>query len=138
MKELFLQSLRFGSVGLVNSAIGLSAIWIAMWLGLSPLAANAVGYAIGIVISFTLNRIWTFRDLRGARPAKSHGEAVRFGVSFILAYALNFVVVWIALETTSISPNLLQIAGMITFTATFFVLCRAWVFAKAPKDHPTS
>ena len=131
MKEVFVQSLRFGAVGTVNSVIGLSAIWLGMWAGLAPLAANAVGYAIGISISFALNRFWTFGVPQKDNAANSPTEIIRFGLSFAASYSLNLFVVWLGLELTEVSPHLLQVFGMVTFSISFFVLCRAWVFTNS-------
>jgi putative flippase GtrA len=58
MIGLVRQSLRFGAVGVVNTAIGLTAIYALMFFfGVGPILANAVGYAIGLVISFAPNRL---------------------------------------------------------------------------------
>jgi putative flippase GtrA len=56
VRRLFEQALRFGAVGIVNSVVGLSCIWAAMLLGMAPLPANALGFGVGLVMSFVLNR----------------------------------------------------------------------------------
>lgn len=129
MTGLLRQAVRFGAVGFLNTAIGLSAIWLAMALGFQPLQANAMGYALGLVISFTLNRAWTFRDEQ-VGEARSIGSTLpRYAVAFAIAWTLNIVIVWIGLRFTGYSPYLLQFFGVATYTATFFILCRIWVFS---------
>jgi putative flippase GtrA len=60
---------RYGLVGLVNTAVGLSAIWILMHaLRWHYAVANAAGYGLGLAVSFVLNRRFTFRSSRAASP----------------------------------------------------------------------
>lgn len=132
MRDALRQALRFGAVGMVNTAVGLGTIWGAMALGAAPLPANAIGYGVGLCVSFLLNRAWTFRRAAAGRGGGTLGEAGRFLAAFALAWSLNAGVVWALLRITAISPYLLQVAGMATYTITFFLLCRAWVFA-APR-----
>ena len=128
MRELTRQAARFGAVGLVNTAIGLGAIWGAMAFGVAAIPANIFGYVVGLIISFVLNRGWTFR--RGSAPMQVRIAAPRFAGSFVVAWLLNIGVVWIGLQTTVISPYLLQLAGVLTYSVTFFFLCRIWVFSE--------
>lgn len=132
MTGLTRQLLRFGAVGLLNTGIGLCAIWVAMWVGVSPILSNAIGYAVGLVVSFSLNRSWTFRRKdRGVAQGRAGGvmaDMRRFLLAFMAAWLLNVSVVWIGLQTTEISPYLLQIAGISAYTVSIFVLCRMFVF----------
>lgn len=51
---------RFLIVGLVNTAVGLSVIFACKALaGLGDALSNAVGYTVGLAVSFVLNRSWT-------------------------------------------------------------------------------
>ena len=84
--------LRFLTVGVANTAIGLSSIFAAMrFLDMSEAAANALGYAIGVTLSFVVNRAWTFGDGARASLAQLFGVPVHTGVGFLGArhYALR-------------------------------------------------
>lgn len=131
MRGLLEQVVRFGGVGVLNTIVGLAIIWLAMWVGMPPIASNAIGYAVGLTLSFWLNRSWTFEG--GQQNNSSSGlrsEAQRFFIAFLTAWLLNVAVVWMGLHYTTSSPYLLQIAGMATYTLMFFVICRVWVFLK--------
>jgi putative flippase GtrA len=56
VRPFFEQALRFGAVGIVISVVALACIWAAMLLGVAPLPANALGFGIGLMVSFVLNR----------------------------------------------------------------------------------
>jgi putative flippase GtrA len=61
-KKLEVQLLKFSLVGLINTAVGLSTIYLAMYaVGMDYVSANVSGYAVGIIVAFLLNRSWTFQ-----------------------------------------------------------------------------
>lgn len=57
--------LRFGMVGLANTATDVLLFLLLTKTGVAPPAeANAISYAVGIAQSFLINKSWTFRDPR--------------------------------------------------------------------------
>lgn len=128
MKDLVRQASRFGLVGLINTAVGLGIIWLAMAAGAPAIPANAIGYMVGIMVSFTLNRAWTFRSDR-ERQRRPAATLRRFLAAAGVAWLLNISVVWSVLELTEVSPYLVQLFGVATYSISFFIMCRVWVFA---------
>lgn len=121
--NLIRQMARFLGVGVINTAVGLGLIWALMALGMAPLPANFIGYAVGLCLSFTLNRRYTFRD--GGQDMLT---VMRFLLAFAMAYILNALVLTIGLAQTEISAYLMQVLAMGVYTASFFTLCRLFVF----------
>jgi putative flippase GtrA len=118
------QLLRFSTVGVLNSIVGLLCIWGAMYfLGLGEVAANLLGYAIGLVVSFSLNRTWTFSDRGDASRSFPRWLALA-GV----AYVVNLAVVIAAYRVVGIDPYLAQPLGIAAYTAIMFFGSRAFVF----------
>lgn len=128
LKPFWLLS-RFGLAGLVNTAIGLSAI-AALDLGLNvdPHVANAVGFLGGTASGYALNREFVFRS-RGA-----HGVAGwRYLATVALGFTANQAVLAIAgrLLGDGDLPHLAaQVSGMATYTSLTFLLYRFWVFSR--------
>jgi putative flippase GtrA len=125
MTGLLRQSLRFGAVGLVNTAIGLAAIYAVMFFfRTGPAIANAVGYAIGLAVSFSLNRVWTF---------SSKGPVAHVLPKYLLVaaicYLLNLGAVLTAISYFSANPYLAQLLGVGIYTVCMFFGCRWFVFA---------
>ncbi|XVJ68843.1 MAG: GtrA family protein [Rhizobacter sp.] len=118
------QLLRFLCVGVVNTLVGLSVIYAFKYFGgLGDLAANACGYAIGLCMSFTLNRRWTF-DHRGAiAPA-----AIRFLVVAVMAYFMNLLTVMLCIHGLGMNSYVAQALGVPPYTLTSFALSRLWAF----------
>jgi putative flippase GtrA len=125
MKEVIRQSLRFGTVGLVNTAIGLTAIYAVLYFfEAGPVVANAIGYAIGLVVSFSFNRSWTFGDTTSATKALP-----RYLILAAISYLLNLFTVVIGTRVFSIGPYIVQLVGLGTYTAAMFLGCRWFVFS---------
>jgi putative flippase GtrA len=125
-RVLQLEAYRFLVVGLLNTAVGLSVIFAAMGLfGFNDIAANAVGYAVGLTVSFIGNRHWTFRD-NGPKGA----TLARFLLSFAFAYVVNLIVVLFVRDGLHLNPYFAQLAGICVYTPLFFVISRSLVFTE--------
>ena len=126
---------RFVVVGVLNTAVGLTVILAAKaLLGWGDLAANATGYAVGLSTSFALNRTWTFGDRGRISPAFA-----RFLGAFVLAYIANLATVFGLRDFAGANSYLAQTAGVIPYTAVFFLASRTFVFLdRRPEDSASS
>lgn len=127
MKRLLQHSIRFGAVGLVNTAIGLGTIYALMlFFRADPAFANAVGYSVGLTVSFVLNRGWTFQDTRPTSRVLP-----RFLLIVAGAYLVNLGAVLAATLHFSANPYLAQVLGVAVYTICMFLGCR--VVFSAPR-----
>jgi len=118
------QALRFGLVGLANTSIGLLAIYAVLYFfAADPAIANAIGYAIGLVVSFVLNRLWTFSDSRSIAKVLP-----RYLLTAAISYLLNLSVVLIGTHHFGVGPYLVQFFGIGVYTVAMFLGCRWFVF----------
>lgn len=118
------QFAKFVVVGVLNTAVGLAVIFAAKaLLDWSDLAANATGYAVGLVTSFALNRNWTFRDHGKISPA-----LLRFLGAFAAAYLANLATVFSLRDFAHVDAYVAQAAGVVPYTMLFFLISRAFVF----------
>lgn len=123
--------LRFLIVGAGNTMLGLGVIFLGLWLGLSDVAANALGYGIGLLFSFAANRRWTFRHAGAVSPA-----FWRFLLVVAVAYAMNLTATLVALRLLGLNPFLAQLAGVGPYTAIFYLGSRRFVFQPGPAAQP--
>ena len=120
------EPVRFVIVGGVNTSVGLSVIFGAkFFFGFGDVAANAVGYSIGLTVSFLLNRSWTFRDTGPVWAA-----AIRFFLAFAASYALNLSTVLLLIHRTGMNAYLSQSIGVPVYTICFYLLSKFIVFRK--------
>lgn len=119
-----MQFVRFMLVGFLNTTLGLMLILVAMrWLHLDYRLANVSGYAAGCVLSFLLNRIWTFKD-----GGNWQGSAVRWAFVVAICFGFNFLTVIILREWCHVDAMLAQLGGIIMYTLTSFVGGRFFAF----------
>jgi len=123
------QPIRFLATGLANTAVGLGIIYAAMWAGLGDLKANVLGYAVGITVSFTLNRTWTFQHRGYAGSA-----ALRFLLSVAIAYAANVVTLFAVRDGLGLSSWLAQALAVPPYTVILYLLSAHFVFPKGRPD----
>ena len=114
---------RFLGVGAINTVVGLLVIWLAKWLfGIGDVPANAMGYAIGLLLSFALNRRWTFRHRGAALPA-----FLRFVFVTALAYGLNLLTVLVLIHL-GVNSYVAQALGIGPYTLASYLASRYFVF----------
>ena len=123
---VLVQLVRFGLVGATNTALTLATYALVLRLEAPVALAGAVGWGVGAVNGYLLNRAWTFRGAaRGAVPA------ARYVVVQLMGSALNAALVAIAVGEQHLPRVAGELAVLPPVTILTFVLCRGWVFARA-------
>lgn len=123
-----MEIIKFGLVGLLNTAIGFTIIVLALGFGLGDYVANALGYSVGLAISYALNRYWTF----AVRGSNSSAEILRFCGAFIIAYAANILVLAACRTAGLIEQPAVHLAGLALYSILFYWLNRSYVFGMGP------
>lgn len=59
------QVLKFGTVGVMNTAIDLGVLNLLLYGGAAPLVANSIAFSLAVTNSFIWNKHWTFRSYHG-------------------------------------------------------------------------
>ena len=117
------QLFRFVLVGVFNTAIGYAIIFGCMYLlGMSPVVSNAAGYLAGLAISFTLNKVFTFKS-----KAKSGAELGRFLAAFLVAYLANLGALLACLRL-GLHAGWSQVVAGVVYIAATFLLNKFYVF----------
>jgi putative flippase GtrA len=127
---LFLPSLvRYLAVGVANTSLSLAVIYGCMAiLGAGVHESNAVGYVFGVVLSFVLNKRWTFRHKGSAWASFAKWLGV-----LAVAYMCNLAVVHVSAVVLGIDPYLSQLTGIPVYVAVGFLGSRLLVFRHADK-----
>ena len=122
---------RFLSVGVLNTFVGLLTIYSAKWFfQAGDVAANILGYAVGICISFKLNGYWTFR-YRGAQwPALSKFLAVT-----AVAYGMNLLTLVFSIHYLGLNEYLSQALAILPYALTSYLAGKYLVFAVKAKTN---
>lgn len=117
--------IRYTAVGAANTLIGLSVIFAAKaLLGLDDVAANLLGYAVGIAFGFALNRHWTFGHDGDALTALA-----RYACVLVAAYSVNLLTVLYAIDVLGLNTYLAQAAGVAPYFLVGYLGSRLFAFA---------
>ena len=131
--KLFDQTtLKFILVGIVNTLFGTAVMFIAYNLfGASYWLASALNYILGSILSYFLNKYFTFKS-----KEKSWQEVVKFIINiticYLLAYGLAKPLVFKILEGQDIKmvENIAMMVGMVLFVGLNYLGQRFLVFKK--------
>jgi len=113
---------KYSVSGAINTAVGYAVIFTCMAFGVGATLSNAIGYGVGFVLSFVQSRYWVFRS-----SGSVAGDAVRFVPAFLTAYAVNLVVLQLALAT-GVNAYMAQVAAGCAFVGSGFALNHWFVF----------
>lgn len=124
------QFLRFLTVGVINTVLGYCIIFACMYLaGLSAEVSNVIGYAVGLITSYLLNRNYTFRSKQ-----RHHGEIVRFIAVFAIAYAANFIALIVLIRELGVHEGASQILAGAVYVLTSYAMNKFYVFRNVNVD----
>ena len=116
-------------VGVVNTIFGFSIIFGLMWLeipAITPKVANFAGYFCGFILSYFLNKHFTFESKNSHRR-----DFTRFAIVMLCAYLINLATLEIALFWLQINKYLAQIIAGIAYTISGYIFSRFFAFKSA-------
>ncbi len=121
-----MQFLRYLIAGLINTAVGYGAFWALLnFFPVAPGLANAASYVVALSLSYFLNKYFVF----GLRTA--FGPSVpKFIVAFLISFVINQIVLVIFFRVLNWAPEMAQIPAMASYTLSFFLLNRNFVFSR--------
>jgi len=124
IKLIDISFLKFLLVGAANTLSGLLVIYLLKWqFWMDDIAANSIGYAFGIMLSFSLNKRWSFQHKGAMTPA-----LIRFLAVTTLAYASNLAVVMASLNLLGINSYIAQALGIPSYTTVSYLGSRFYAF----------
>lgn len=96
-----------------------------MYYGVMAEVANLIGYCFGILLSYLLNRVFTFRSQDSYKK-----EFFKFAISMGIAYLINLVVLSLSYRIFGIDKYISQIIAGIFYTLSGYLLNRFFTFKK--------
>jgi putative flippase GtrA len=121
---LLLQFIKFGTVGVSNTLLTFAVYTLLLKVvGVWYIAASAIGFAVGAVNGFLLNRRWTFRGHVGDARTPLRWMVVQ---SCGLGLNLALLYLWVVGELVG------QAFTIAVVTVTTFLANRAWTFRMHP------
>lgn len=116
------QLARFGVVGIAAMAVHWLVVAALVPLGLAPLLANIVAFAVAFNVSYAGHRHWTF-----AATARHESTFKRFLGVALLSFALNEILYYLLLRA-GLEYRVALFLVLVAVAALTFVLSRYWAF----------
>lgn len=116
---------RFLLTGAANTLLGLAIIYALKLLGMHDVAANLLGYALGISISYAMHAAWSFSyrgSIRAALP--------RYVLVTVLAYLANLATVSVALYWWGLNGYVAQAFGIPPYVLVGYLGAKLYVFRR--------
>ena len=109
---------KYIKVGVLNTIIGLSVtIFCLNILDMDYNISYFLGYAIGLVNSFILNKFYTFQSTNGWKK-----EVIPFILVFVIAYIISHILLFGFVEVLNIDENIAILLSMGVYTIISFIL----------------
>jgi putative flippase GtrA len=126
---LLVQFVKFGIVGISNTLLTFAVYTLLLKVfGVWYLAASAIGFVVGAVNGFLLNRRWTFRGHVGDALTP-----VRWMIVQSCGLALNEGLLFVFVDDASLDKLLAQAFATAIVTVLTFFANRAWTFRMHPR-----
>ena len=123
--DLIKQFLKFGMVGLSNTAIslGIYYLFIAMdkdWY----LAGNTVGFIISVLNSYYFNNRFVFKKTQSGHFKPIIKTYIAYGSTFVLSTVLLFIMI----EYLKIPETIAPLINLAITVPTNFIINKKWTF----------
>jgi putative flippase GtrA len=122
------QFVKFGIVGVSNTVLSFAVYALLLKVfGVWYVAASGIGFAVGAVNGFLLNRRWTFKEHVGDALTP-----VRWGVVQSCGLGLNLGLVYVFVSDAGLDKLVGQACATAIVTVLAFFANRAWTFRMHP------
>src|ERR1700704_4992681 len=121
---MLVQFVKFGIVGVSNTLLAFAIYTVLLKVfGVWYLAASAIGFVVGAINGFLLNRRWTFAGHVGDSLTP-----VRWGIVQGCGLALNEGLLFLFVDDAGVEKLLGQAFATAIVTVVTFLVNRAWTF----------
>jgi len=118
------QLIKFGIVGVINTLITLTTIFVlSNYLNVYYIYSNCIGYLLGFINSFVMNKFWTFQS-----QGNIYKESLFFLLVFLVCYIIQLSVLYYLHGIRQYNENLSQLISMVVYTLANFLLNKFLTF----------
>jgi putative flippase GtrA len=120
------QTVKYLTVGLIAGLSDITVLaLLSEVLSVSPLHANLVSRPLGGLVSFVLNKYWTFAN-QGRAP--THRQLFRYACIWLVCFAGSESLLGLYLSLFELRPSLAKLAAECTLGVFSFLSQRYWTF----------
>ncbi|KZL89582.1 GtrA family protein [Clostridium magnum] len=118
---------RFSMIGVINTIIDFTVFTIFHSLfGVSYVFSQGLGYGLGVVNSFLLNKKWTFADRRANK--RSFYEFLQFVVVNLISLIITMIAMSLLVQNLNLNVYIAKVLVTVIAQVTNFLGYKLWVF----------
>ncbi|MET3942450.1 putative flippase GtrA [Paenibacillus sp. PvP094] len=125
--------IKFGIVGVVNTAVDALVFTMLAALGAPALIAQVISYSCGVLNSYWWNGRWTFRDARRQGP---NNELLRFVTTNLIILVLISLILFLSNHILGWNLVISKAAATLLGMILNYIASRYWVFRAVSATAP--
>lgn len=123
-------AVRYGLVGLLGTGLHFgTVIALVEWARLDPVPASALGFLLALVVSYILNRAWTFRSRRRGRR-----QFLAYAAVSLLGLGLNSAIMFLTVHVLRWNYLYGQALVVAVVPVVNYLLNLRWTFRDTEKE----
>lgn len=122
-KDNFIQFIKFGLVGLTNTAVGFGVYYLLYYCGVHYLIANVVSWFISVFNAFYWNNKYVFQSGSGWWIT-----LLRTYISYAASLVVSTLVMYGLVEFLHVSPVIAPVICLVVTIPMNFILNKFWAF----------
>lgn len=127
------QFVRFATVGVIsNVLLYLAYLLLTFTLCLEHKVSMTVIYIVGVMLTFIVNRSWSF-----GHSGVAHTAFVRYVLAYVIGYFLNLGLLWLIVDRLNQPHEYVQAVAIVLVAICMFLLHKYWVFAPSVQSNTT-
>ena len=121
-----LQIMKFLMVGIISTIFNYTCFFFLFrLLGLNFLLASSIGYIIGLLFGYSLNRAWTFQS-----AINSFALKFRYLCTYLFSLTAGLALLQILVKNYGLASEIANIYVILITTLLNFIGTKFWVFSK--------
>ena len=129
MKSLFVQFIKFGFVGCLNTLLSLAIYYGMVYFKIHYMIATVTSYLGSSVLGYVLNRIWVFK----AKNTKVASSALKYYIVYASSLLINMGCMYLWVDLLNLSKYLAPIFTLCVTVPYNYIFSRLWVFKRNTK-----
>lgn len=123
MDSTVIQLIKYGAIGFATNSAGYLLYLIITYIGIPPVVAMTLLYALGATIGFFGNRKLTF-----SYEGSVIGSGIRYILTHLAGYALNLAILVIFVDRLGYPHKIVQAIAILCIAAFLFIMFKVFVF----------
>lgn len=118
---------RYVVLGILTNGLCYGAFLLLVAIGVTPVAANALCYMLGLMLGYVGNRRWAFRS-----ENRHVSDMLRFGAAHAAGFASSIACISIAMKVMPVA--LAQLVAIVVAAGIIFTVLQISRFGHAPRS----